>query len=83
MSNREADVAKAPNVLGRRIAELRGMRHMTQHQLAVAAGLGGANKVSDIETGAVWPKRATLLRIVRGLDVDFEDLFQQPTSRSA
>ena len=64
--------------LGRRIAELRRGKGMTQDQLSQAVELT-EKYVQFIELGKANPTTKVLLRIAIALGVDVADLFAQPT----
>lgn len=64
--------------LGRRIAELRRGRGMTQDQLSQAVELT-AKYVQFIELGRANPTTKVLLRIAIALGIDAADLFAPPT----
>lgn len=63
--SRDLELAAA---FGRRVKEVRTSKHLTQEQLAEAAGLH-PTFVSNVERGYRVPTLPTLLRIARGLDV--------------
>lgn len=66
--------------LGRRVAELRAERALTQQNLADAIGLS-PQRVREIEAGTHNPSVRTLHRIAKGFDVEIGTLFELPVSR--
>lgn len=62
--------AKAKNLglFGKRVAQLRAERHMTQEQLAEASGLSYRTIVS-IEVGIRWCTLDSLNKLAKGLKV--------------
>jgi transcriptional regulator with XRE-family HTH domain len=60
---------------GRRLAELRKKRGLSQEALAAKANLH-AVAITYIETGKRLPKLNTLYKLAVGLSVDAEDLFK-------
>jgi DNA-binding XRE family transcriptional regulator len=69
-------VAKHPKLqsdLGNAIKELRGLRAITQEELASRTGLH-PTYISDMERGARNPSFAVLVRLMRGLDMPVADL---------
>lgn len=69
--------------LGRRIRQLRQLRHLTQEELAERANLN-VTFVSQIERGCKSPTVETIGKIANGLQVSLPELFcfdeQQPAS---
>lgn len=61
--------------LGKRIAQVRKAKGITQEHLAAEAGLDRV-AIAYIETGKRKPKVTSIYRISIGLDVKVEDLFK-------
>lgn len=66
--------------LGKRIAELRRKRGLTQVQLARAVG-GSMEFISRLERGVNAPSVAWLEGLARALKVEIVDLFTFPSSK--
>lgn len=62
-------------VFGKRVAEVRKSRGVTQQQLAEAVGMSVV-AIAYIETGKRWARLATLNKIAKSLKVDIADLFK-------
>lgn len=60
---------------GRRIAEVRKQRGITQQQLAEEIGMSVV-AIAYIETGKRWARLGTLDKIAKALDVQISDLFK-------
>ncbi len=60
---------------GKRVAEVRRSRGMTQHELADNIGMN-ITAVSLIENGRRWVRPGTLAKIAEYLKVDLSDLFR-------
>ncbi len=60
---------------GRRLAEVRKSRGLTQQQLAEKLEVSLVS-IGYIETGKRWPRLVTLHRIADRLDVPLVDLFK-------
>ena len=60
---------------GKRLADLRKTRHMSQEELASRANLH-AVAITYIETGKRLPKLNTLYKLASGLGVKVEELFK-------
>lgn len=65
--------------LGLRIKELRGLKGMTQEDLAEAVGVF-RTYMSRIETGAGNPTFSVLLALAKALGVAIGELLDQPTT---
>lgn len=61
------------NVIGKRIATLRRMKHMTQSQLAEKADISN-NYLSHIETSRSIPSLETLMSLCSALDVTPDEI---------
>lgn len=73
MSNSQE--AKQLMAFGRRLAEVRKSRGLTQQQLAEKLEISLVS-VGYIETGKRWPRLVTLHRICGALGVRLEELFK-------
>ncbi len=60
---------------GKRVAELRKEKEMTQQQLAEKVNMSVVT-IAYIETGQRWVKLKTLDKIANALDVDISDLLK-------
>jgi transcriptional regulator with XRE-family HTH domain len=60
---------------GKRVAELRRKRGMTQEQLAAELDVS-LSTVAFIETGARWVRLVTLRKIAATLGVEIKELFE-------
>lgn len=60
---------------GRRLAEVRKSRGITQETLAEKLDISAVS-VTYLETGRRWPRLITLQRIAKALDVKVEELFK-------
>ena len=69
---REQKLMKA---FGRRVAEVRKARGVTQQQLAEAIGMSVV-AIAYIETGKRWARLGTLHKIAKALDVSVYNLFE-------
>ncbi len=67
--------AKYLAAFGKRLAELRRKRGLTQEQLAEKADVT-ALSIGFIEQGRRWPRLATLHKLARCLDVEVMELFR-------
>lgn len=65
---------KLMKVFGRRVAEIRKSRSLTQQQLAELTGMSVV-AIAYIETGKRWARMGTLNKIAKHLEVDIRDLF--------
>ncbi len=61
-------------VFGKRVAEVRKSRGVTQQQLAEATGMSVV-AIAYIETGKRWARMGTLNKIAKHLKVNISDLF--------
>lgn len=59
---------------GKRVAEVRKSRGVTQQQLAEATGMSVV-AIAYIETGKRWARLGTLSKIAKHLRVNISDLF--------
>ncbi len=62
-------------IFGRRVAEVRKSRGVTQQQLAELTGMSVV-AIAYIETGKRWARMGTLSKIAMNLKVDIHDLFK-------
>lgn len=62
-------------VFGKRVAEVRKSRDITQQQLAELTGMSVV-AIAYIETGKRWARMGTLSKIAKNLQVDIHDLFK-------
>ncbi len=60
---------------GKRVAEIRKSRGMTQQELAESINMSVV-AIAYIETGKRWARLSTLSKIARSLKVDIADLFK-------
>lgn len=60
---------------GKRVAEVRKSRGITQQQLAEQIGMSVV-AIAYIETGKRWARLGTLNKIARSLNVDISELFK-------
>jgi transcriptional regulator with XRE-family HTH domain len=60
---------------GKRLAEVRKSRGLTQEGLAEMLDISAVS-ITYLETGRRWPRLLTLHRIAKCLKVDVEDLFR-------
>jgi transcriptional regulator with XRE-family HTH domain len=60
---------------GKRVAEVRKSRGMTQQELAESINMSVV-AIAYIETGKRWARLSTLSKIARSLKVDIADLFK-------
>jgi len=60
---------------GKRVAELRQQRNMTQDQLADKASLS-LDTISSIERGKRWARLTTLHQLAKGLRISTDELFK-------
>jgi transcriptional regulator with XRE-family HTH domain len=67
--------------LGRAVRELRARFGLSQEELAFQAGLH-RNYVGAIERGEINPTFSTLLRLVRGIDINLSELIGLYEARS-
>ncbi len=61
--------------LGKRLAQARKLKGVTQEQLASAAGMH-STAIAFIETGARRPLVSTIYRLAEGLGIDPLDLYK-------
>ena len=66
---------KLMKTFGKRVAEVRKSRGITQQQLAEATGLSVV-AIAYIETGKRWARLGTLNKIAKHLKVNIHDLFK-------
>jgi len=66
---------KLMKAFGRRVAEVRKSRDITQQQLAEDIGMSIV-AIAYIETGKRWARLATLNKIAKRLEVNISDLFR-------
>ncbi len=67
--------AKNLRAFGKRLADLRKQRGLTQEQLAERLDMSRL-AVAYFETGRRWPRLTTIKRIARCLQVDVGDIFR-------
>ncbi len=60
---------------GKRLAEVRKSRGITQESLAEKLDISAVS-ITYLETGRRWPRLLTLQRIAKALDVKVEELFK-------
>jgi transcriptional regulator with XRE-family HTH domain len=60
---------------GKRLAEVRKNRSMTQEALADKLDISSVS-ITYLETGRRWPRLLTLHRVAKALDVKVEELFK-------
>lgn len=60
---------------GKRVAQVRKSRGVTQQQLAESIGMSVV-AVAYIETGKRWARLGTLNKIAKSLKVDIQELFK-------
>lgn len=60
---------------GKRVAQLRKSRSMTQQDLAEAVGMSVV-AIAYIETGKRWARLSTLIKIAKALRTNLEELFK-------
>jgi len=65
---------KLMKVFGKRVAEVRKSRGITQQQLAELIGMSVV-AIAYIETGKRWARLGTLSKIAKQLNVNISDLF--------
>ena len=66
---------KLMKVFGKRVAEVRKSRGVTQQQLAELNGMSVV-AIAYIETGKRWARLGTLNKIANSLKVNISDLFK-------
>jgi len=66
--------------LGLRIEELRNSLHMSREELAKFAGVD-ARQIANYELYGAWPKPETLVKLIGGLGVEIQDLFDFTETR--
>lgn len=66
---------KMMKVFGRRVAEIRKSRGVTQQELAEHINMSVV-AIAYIETGKRWARLGTLNKISKSLKVDISDLFK-------
>lgn len=66
---------KLMKTFGRRVADVRKARNVTQQELAEVTGMSVV-AIAYIETGKRWARLGTLSRIAKALKVDVADLFK-------
>ena len=64
------------NTIGEAIRIERLKRHLTQEQLAEMSGLSQSQHISRIEKADVDMRVSTLVKILRALNLKFEDLIE-------
>ena len=67
--------AKLMKVFGKRVAEVRKSKNVTQQQLAHDIGMSVV-AIAYIETGKRWARLGTLNKIAKRLGVDISELFR-------
>jgi transcriptional regulator with XRE-family HTH domain len=65
---------KLMKAFGKRVAEVRKSRGITQQQLAELTGMSVV-AIAYIETGKRWARLGTLSKIAKHLNVNIHDLF--------
>ena len=60
---------------GKRVAEVRKAKHMTQQELSETVGMSVVT-IAYIETGQRWVRLGTLLKLAKALHVDVAELFK-------
>jgi len=70
-----AQEQKLMKSFGRRVAEVRKARRITQQELAEATGMSVV-AIAYIETGKRWARLGTLSKISKTLKVDIAELFR-------
>lgn len=78
---RRLDAERATADVGRRIAELRRQRGLTQERFAERLGIA-ANALQRIELGMQNLTIRSLVRLANGLGVPLASLFETPVSRA-
>ena len=73
MSNSQE--SKYLNAFGKRVAEVRKSRGITQEQLAERADLTSL-AISFVEQGRRWPRIITVHKIAKALGVQVDELFK-------
>jgi transcriptional regulator with XRE-family HTH domain len=71
----KAQEQKMMKVFGKRVAEVRRSRKVTQQQLAETVGMSVV-AIAYIETGKRWARLGTLHKIAKALKVDVSALFE-------
>lgn len=71
----DAKETKYLKAFGRRVAEIRRSRNITQEQLAELADVTSLS-IAFIEQGRRWPRLGTLQRLATCLNVSVADLFK-------
>ncbi|MFA5004347.1 MAG: helix-turn-helix transcriptional regulator [Candidatus Saccharimonadales bacterium] len=66
---------KLMKAFGKRVAEVRKSRGVTQQELAEDIGMSVV-AIAYIETGKRWARLGTLNKIAKHLEVDISDLFR-------
>jgi transcriptional regulator with XRE-family HTH domain len=66
---------KLLQMFGKRVAEVRKSRGVTQQQLAEQIGMSVV-AIAYIETGKRWARLGTLSKIAKCLQVDIQELFK-------
>ena len=67
--------AKLMKVFGKRVAEVRKSKNVTQQQRALDIGMSVV-AIAYIETGKRWARLGTLNKIAKRLGVDISELFR-------
>jgi len=70
-----AQEQKLLKIFGKRVAEVRKSRGVTQQELAEKIGMSVV-AIAYIETGKRWARLGTLDKIATSLKVDIEELFK-------
>lgn len=70
-----AQEQKLLKTFGKRVAQVRKMRGITQQELAEKVGMSVV-AIAYIETGKRWARLGTLDKIANSLKVDIEELFK-------
>jgi len=71
----KAQEQKMMKTFGKRVAEVRRSRKVTQQQLAEVVGMSVV-AIAYIETGKRWARLGTLHKIAKALKVDVSTLFE-------
>ena len=75
MSLRSKQDEQSLKDFGKRFAEVRKAKNITQQDLAVDTNLSVV-AIGYIETGKRWPRIGTLHKLARAMGVKLEDLFK-------
>lgn len=72
---KEVNEQKLMQMFGKRVAEVRKSRGVTQQQLAEQIGMSVV-AIAYIETGKRWARLGTLNKIAKSLHVDIREFFK-------